>query len=224
MTTSHRIHTALLAVPLTLALGACGATATENAAPTSESTETSATTTTSSTDSTPEPTTGDPAPDTPSQAPAQPEPGDGTIPPPTRNDANEVTPIGTDNHGITPDSHRLNPAGEVLEIVDGTRIRAELNGETTTIELLGVTIDDDSDNRAAAELLDRLAPAGSEVVLEWDPKIGTTDDVGYTTGYLWTVDPDTGDLHTLLNIQPLAAGYGDVSRGDYTNRNDFLAV
>lgn len=221
MTTSHRIHTVLLATGLTLTLGACGTTATENTASTSETS-----TADNTAPATPEPTTATPSPDTapaePSQA--QPEPGDGTIPAPTRNDANEVTPIGTDNHGITPDSHRLNPAGEVLEIVDGTRIRAELNGETTTIELLGVTIDDDSDNRAAAELLDRLAPAGSEVVLEWDPKIGTTDDVGYTTGYLWTVDPDTGDLHTLLNIQPLAAGYGDVSRGDYTNRNDFLAV
>ena len=150
------------------------------------------------------------------------------IPAPTGNHDDAITPAGSNNFNITPDSNRVFGPATVVRIADSDTIIVELDGEKLTVQMIGVDAPDHDSpyaKRATARTTEML-PINSTVILELDHTQGLSDDSGRRPAYIWTLVD--GEVHTLANIQLLAAGLATERMPDngksYVHRSEFLAA
>lgn len=153
---------------------------------------------------------------------------DNGIPAPTGNHGDAITPAGSNNFGITPDSNRVFGPATVVRIADGDTVIVDLDGEKLTVQMIGVDAPDHDSpyaERATARTTEML-PVNSTVILELDPTQGLSDDSGRRPAYIWTLVD--GEVHTLANIQLIAAGLATERMPDndksYVHRSEFLAA
>ncbi len=129
-------------------------------------------------------------------------------------EATQVTPVGYREGDLTTSIPHFDfndsPIYEVIRIIDGDTVKVSINGETTTIRLIGVDTPEtvhpskpvEAFGKEASMFLDNLLK-GEEVNLLFEQGVMTKDKYGRTLAYLFRC-PDG----LFVNLEIVRQGYG----------------